>query len=309
MKTATIELPAILVSTINAFEFPGNPLWRVGQGLDHVKIELTYKLPTDQPTVSVEQKEKPVMSNPKRGKAKRRTEPAPSAGEWPRQSLPAKQPPSTPAKPTRQQPRRNCKTPRRELPTSPLLRQCPPPATTTIIEEPTTIQRPTIEKATIPLPPPRLLPPPTEDDLSDYSDYDDERPPLPANPDLSDLPTSPYPYDVAINPLDQIFGRDFDVAAVRRYNNIDYFQCYFVPEQNTKQRHYARYDPASNAIIVACPQHPDGREDIYPHVEPVYKYFKNIFHAEATPVTETNLANYFKLRYAAIFEICEDSDG
>ena len=226
MKTATIELPAILVSTINAFEFPGNPLWRVGQGLDHVKIELTYKLPTNQP-ISVEQKEKPVMSNPKRGKAKRRTEPAPSAGEWPRQSLPATQPPPTPAKPTRQQPQRRCKTPRRELPTTPPtspapLRQCPPPATPTIVKEPTTILRPILKNANRPPPSPMIQPPPPADEplaiyepLPNPEIYD-----LTYLPDLSDLPGGQEEYETLQFPIHWTVRTHFEIAAFRHFISL-----------------------------------------------------------------------------------------
>ena len=53
-----------------------------------MKIELTFKLPTDQPTCVDRgtRKNKPMSVE---GRAKRRTEPAPSSGEWPRQPLPA----------------------------------------------------------------------------------------------------------------------------------------------------------------------------------------------------------------------------
>ena len=57
MKTATIELPAILVSATQGFNFTEKPLWRIGEGLDHVKIEITFKLPTDQPTLYWQRKE------------------------------------------------------------------------------------------------------------------------------------------------------------------------------------------------------------------------------------------------------------
>ena len=44
MKTATLELPAVLVHAIEDFNFTGKPLWRIDEGLDHVKVELTFKL-------------------------------------------------------------------------------------------------------------------------------------------------------------------------------------------------------------------------------------------------------------------------
>ena len=44
MKTATLELPAVLVHAIEDFNFTGKPLWRIGEGLDHVKVELTLSV-------------------------------------------------------------------------------------------------------------------------------------------------------------------------------------------------------------------------------------------------------------------------
>ena len=290
MKTATIELPGIIVSAIKAYEFTDKPLWRIGEGLDHVKIELTYKLPTDQPTVSVEQREKTVMSKPKRGKAKRRTEPAPSAGEWPRQPLPAEQPPSTPVKPTRTQSNRRCKTPLRELPPSPPLRQCPPPLTPTIIETPSTITLPSNRPANQPPPSPLVQPPPPPNNDDPSDEIDD----LPEEPDYSDLPDIPQGYDAIIQPTYVTLGLDYDIAAIRSYNNTTYFQCYSKHYPGRQFKFYARYDAASNAIVVACP--PCGPNCYTPEI--AYKYFKNIFHSKASPVVNSNLSGFFKLRYA-----------
>ena len=138
----------------NLFNFTEKPLWRIGEGLDHVKVELTFKLPTDQPTVlcnrvrrnkppmSVEGKNKPNMSKG----AKSRTTPALSAGEWPRQPLAAEKPPA------------------KKSTSETSLRQTEPPATetTSMPVSPTiTYQRPRFEMTlTISptAPPPKKMP-------------------------------------------------------------------------------------------------------------------------------------------------------
>ena len=88
MRTATIELPAILVSAIQGFNFTEKPLWPIGEGLDHVKIDITFKLPTDQSTC-VDRGKKAIMS---KGAKSRTKKPASPAGEWPRQPLAAERP-------------------------------------------------------------------------------------------------------------------------------------------------------------------------------------------------------------------------
>ena len=44
MMSAIMELPTILVDALKGFNFTGKPLWRLGERLNHVKVELTYKL-------------------------------------------------------------------------------------------------------------------------------------------------------------------------------------------------------------------------------------------------------------------------
>ena len=73
-ETDQLELPLIFVTALKAYSFSRKPIWRIGEGLEHVKVELTYTLPTTHSQSSVEQKENlnvnskettPVMS--KRG--------------------------------------------------------------------------------------------------------------------------------------------------------------------------------------------------------------------------------------------------
>ena len=75
MKTSMLELPAVLVHAIQDFAFTDKPLWRIGEGLQHVKVELTFKLPTNQPTC-IDRGKKTVMS---KGAESRKQKPAPSA--------------------------------------------------------------------------------------------------------------------------------------------------------------------------------------------------------------------------------------
>ena len=72
LKTATLELPVVLVHAIEDFSFTGKPFWRIGEGLDHVKVELTFKLndePTDQQARAVRDTSQPA--NPKRRRRRR----------------------------------------------------------------------------------------------------------------------------------------------------------------------------------------------------------------------------------------------
>ena len=91
MKTATLELPAVLVRAIEDFSFTGKPLWRIGEGLDHVKVELTFKLndePTDQQARAVRDRSQPA--NPKRRRRRRRKQrqPAFQRQPSPRETVP-----------------------------------------------------------------------------------------------------------------------------------------------------------------------------------------------------------------------------
>ena len=79
MKTTTLELPAVLVHAIEDFSFTGKPLWRIGEGLDHVEVELTFKLndePTDQQARAVRDISQPA--NPKRRRRRRRQQRQPA---------------------------------------------------------------------------------------------------------------------------------------------------------------------------------------------------------------------------------------
>ena len=134
MKTAMLELPAVLVYAINDFDFADKPLWRIGEGLHHVKVELTFLLPTDQPTADKVQKGKPRMS---KGTENMTKTPTPLAGEWPRQLLAAERPHTS-------------------LPA--LHQTTPPPTLTTTTPPPTTIEfkrRPTTSTPVI-MPPKKM---------------------------------------------------------------------------------------------------------------------------------------------------------
>ena len=69
MKTATLELPAVLVHAIEDFNFAGKPLWRIGEGLDHVTVVLTFNVndePTDQQARAVRDRSQPANSKRRR---------------------------------------------------------------------------------------------------------------------------------------------------------------------------------------------------------------------------------------------------
>ena len=80
-------MPSVLLRALSEYKFVGTPLWRMSDGKDLVRVELTFHkaLPT-----------KPYYKK----RAESRRQPAPSAGEWPRQPTAATRPPtrSTPAR-------------------------------------------------------------------------------------------------------------------------------------------------------------------------------------------------------------------
>ena len=82
-------IPAVLLRALSEYKFVGHPLWRLADGKDHVRVELTFhkNLPTQ-----------PVFKK----RAESRRQPAPSAGEWPRQPTAARRPPPTRSTPTAQ---------------------------------------------------------------------------------------------------------------------------------------------------------------------------------------------------------------
>ena len=103
-------MPGVLLRALSEYKFVGTPLWRMSDGKDLVRVELTFhkKLPT--PRVY------------KKG-AESRRQPAPPAGEWPRQPAPATRPP-----------------PRREQ--KQMERETLPPPPQTILQTPHQIIRP-----------------------------------------------------------------------------------------------------------------------------------------------------------------------
>ena len=100
-------LPAVLLNALRQYKFDGSPLWRMVDGKDHIKIEVTFRKATNQRF--------------DKRRAESRRQPAPSAGEWPRQPTTARRPPTTTT--TRS-------TPARRQPT--MENETPPPAVQTL---------------------------------------------------------------------------------------------------------------------------------------------------------------------------------
>ena len=69
-------IPAVLLNALREYSFIGSPLWRMSDGKDLVRIELTFH------------KNLPTQRLYKKGVVSRK-QPAPSAGEWPCQPAPA----------------------------------------------------------------------------------------------------------------------------------------------------------------------------------------------------------------------------
>ena len=103
-------MPGVLFRALSEYKFVGTPLWRMSDGKDLVRVELTFH------------KKLPTPRYYKKG-AESRRQPAPPAGEWPRQPAPATRPPP------------------RRVPTQ-IERETLPPPTQTILQTPHQIIRP-----------------------------------------------------------------------------------------------------------------------------------------------------------------------
>ena len=73
-------MPGVFLRALSEYKFVGTPLWRMFDGKDLVRVELTFH------------KALPTKSYYKKRDESRR-QPAPFAGEWPRQPAPASRPP------------------------------------------------------------------------------------------------------------------------------------------------------------------------------------------------------------------------
>ena len=103
-------MPGAHLRALSEYKFVGTPLWRMSDGKDLVRVELTFH------------KKLPTPRYYKKG-AESRKQPAPPAGEWPRQPAPATRPPP------------------RRVPTQ-IERETLPPTTQTILQRPHQIIRP-----------------------------------------------------------------------------------------------------------------------------------------------------------------------
>ena len=136
-------IPAVLLRALSEYKFVGNPLWRMADGKDHVRVELTFH------------KNLPTLPVYKR-RAESRRQPAPSAGEWPRQPTAARRPPPTTR--STHTARRESTAPEKET-SSPVLQtlEINTPDTITVTRPPKTAQltpSPYIQKPAIPAPSP-----------------------------------------------------------------------------------------------------------------------------------------------------------
>ena len=114
-------LPAVLFTALRRYKFDESPLWRMADGKDHVKVEVTFRKTTHQ-------------RYDKKG-AESRRRPTPPAGECPRQPAQARQPTASRQTPARRSP--------------PYLeRKTPPPPTQTLQQQPETITLPRYKTTT-----------------------------------------------------------------------------------------------------------------------------------------------------------------
>ena len=101
-------IPAVLLNALREYSFVGYPLWRMSEGKDLVRVKLTFHKNLAMPRFY------------KKGAVSRR-QPAPSAGEWPRQPAAATTP-MTRSMPARRQPT--------------MEKEMPPPPTQTLQDTP-----------------------------------------------------------------------------------------------------------------------------------------------------------------------------
>ena len=139
-------IPAVLLRALSEYRFVGHPLWRMADGKDHVRVELTFhkNLPTQ-----------PVYKK----RAESRRQPAPSAGEWPRQPTASRRPPPNRSSPTVQPVRREA--PEKETSPPALQTMEITPDTITVSRPPQTAQltpSPSIKKPASPSPSPEIPP-------------------------------------------------------------------------------------------------------------------------------------------------------
>ena len=110
-------MPGVLLRALSEYKFVGTPLWRMSDGKDLVRVELTFH------------KKLPTPRYYKKGVESRR-QPAPPAGVWPRQPTPATRPPP------------------RRVPTQ-IERETQPPPAQTILQTPHQIIRPRYKNTAI----------------------------------------------------------------------------------------------------------------------------------------------------------------
>ena len=108
-------IPPVLLNALKEFNFVGAPLWRFTDGIDLVRVELTFH--KNQPSSRYDKK-----------RAESRGQPALSAGEWPRQPAAATRPTTRSTLQDNTTHGRTQKT--ATIQTSPIIKR-PPPATST----------------------------------------------------------------------------------------------------------------------------------------------------------------------------------
>ena len=243
MKTTMLQLPAVLVHAIQDFDFTDKPIWRIGEGLKHVKVELTFKLPTNQPT-SVDRVRKNRLKMSK-GAENRTKKHAPPAGEWPRQPLAAEKPANS----------------------QPALRHTAPPPTATVTSPaaPTvTDQRPPSTKPSPTMPPLKKLPRlESRSATSQQSSSSPEPAPPPMITEEPVLRETKYPLKQAepvsiqlpptsidIRYYDYTLLEHFQVEAIRNYDHEIYYLLRRKGKTYKKQ-YFAKYDEPSHAVFVA----------------------------------------------------------
>ena len=264
-----------------------------------MKVELTFKLPTNQPTC--DRGKKPVMS---KGAESRKKKPAPPAGEWPRQPLPAERPPKChSALPTQK--------PTRQLA---LCQTVPPPTVTITSPAPLTVtyQRPPTQPSPT-MPPakkmPRLEPPPAPSQQPSTSPEPEPAPqPMETKPVLRetrkpgpDDPTSIQlpPYNFAAVFCNSPVLDHYQLLALRSYEKET---IYMLKRKNAthKQQCFAKYDEPTHAVYMVFS--PDVRDDFSHHYEAWREWKTHYCQRKPVDDPKKEFNNLINAKYCALIQ-------
>ena len=168
-----------------------------------------------------------------------------------------------------------------------------------------TLPKPILKNANRPPPSPMIVLPPQADEPLTVFEEPERTNYCPTDengdyilPDFSDLPGTEDDFDFVTFPPKNIINRFYEIVASHHHQGFDYFLLhnkYLQPDV----KYYARHDKDTKLMMIACPNLPDNSYETRYH-EPVYKYFKKIFHQKASPTTFEDINEFYQLKLSTI---------